>query len=149
MPITSWCPLIHEGKFYIPSNDFSCMISTDMFVDVFLPGIIEECRFLDRSIYHLDGPGALRHLDVLLDIPELDAVQWVSGAGNGGFVEWVDVYQKIQGAGKSMQVTGVRLQDLDLLFESLRPEGVWIHDVIGVNDRETAGGVIKRVTAWR
>ncbi len=54
MPITSWCPLLYEGRFYIPSNDFSCMISSKMFNEVFLPGIIEECKFYDRSIYHLD-----------------------------------------------------------------------------------------------
>ena len=70
------------------------MISTRMFEDVFLPGLVDECRFLDRSIYHLDGPGALRHLDSILAIPELDALQWVFGAGNEGFHRWVEVYRK-------------------------------------------------------
>jgi hypothetical protein len=94
MPITSWTPIIHDGRFYIPSNDFSCMISNGMFEEIFLPGIVEECRYYDRTIYHLDGPGALRHLDSILDIKELDAVQWVFGAGNEGYARWVDVYQR-------------------------------------------------------
>jgi len=88
-PITSWTPLVSDGRYYIPSNDFSIMVSKAMYDDVFLPGIRRECQFLDHSIYHLDGPGALRHLDSLLAIPELDALQWVFGAGNEGFSRWV------------------------------------------------------------
>jgi hypothetical protein len=50
-PISTWLSLIAEGKYYVPSNDFSIMISQDMFDDVFLPGIRRECQFLDRSIF--------------------------------------------------------------------------------------------------
>ena len=149
MPITSWTPLIHEGRYYIPSNDFSCMISEEMFQEVFLPGLIDECEFYERSIYHLDGPGALRHLDVLLDIPGLNAVQWVPGAGNEGFSRWIDVYKRIQTAGKGMQILGIEIDELPILFENLRPEGVYISGVSGVHDTETANEVIRRVAAWK
>jgi len=149
MPITSWLDLIYEGKYYIPSNDFSCMISPDMFNDMFLPGIIEECRFLDKSIYHLDGPGALKHLDVLLDIRELDAIQWVCGAGNEDFKRWIPIYQKIQKAGKSLQILELKISELDLMFENLNPEGVYIKGIKGVDDRETAEKVLKRIERWR
>ncbi len=73
-----------KGRFYIPSNDFSCMISTPMFEEFFLSGIQEECRFYSKCIYHLDGPGSLRNLDALLSIPEIDAVQWVPEPGTRG-----------------------------------------------------------------
>ncbi len=53
-----------------------------MFEEVFLPGIIEECSFYERTIYHLAGPGALKHLDSLLEIKELDAIQWVAWTHN-------------------------------------------------------------------
>lgn len=149
MPCTTWTPLVHHGKYYVPSNDFSCMISKKMFDDVFLPGIAEECKKLDRSIYHLDGPGALRHLDSLLEIPELDAVQWVVGAGNEGYAKWVPVYQKIQNAGKSIQLIVDYLDDLPLIFETLRPEGVWFSNIAGIDSEETAHEVVKRITAWK
>jgi len=149
MPITSWTPLIHDGRYYIPSNDFSAMISKEMFDEVFLPGIERECCFLERSIYHLDGPGALHHLDSILAIEKLDAVQWVPGAGNQGFGRWIDVYRKIQGAGKSLQILDLRPADLPLVFENLRPEGVWISGVSGVDDRETAERVLRSVERWR
>jgi len=148
MPITSWTPLIHDGRYYIPSNDFSAMISKEMFDEAFLPGIERECCFLERSIYHLDGPGALQHLDSILAIEELDAVQWVPGAGHEGFGKWIEVYRRIQAAEKSLQILSLKLEELPLVFESLRPEGVWISGVSGVDDRETAERVIRRVERW-
>ena len=116
-PISTWVSLVCDGKFYIPSNDFSAMISKKMFDDVFLPGLVDECRFLDRSLYHVDGPNALRHLDSILGIAELDAVQWVPGAGREGFARWIPVYQKIQAAGKAMQVL-CTFAEIDLVIES-------------------------------
>lgn len=89
-----------EGRFYIPSNDFLCMISRAMFNEFFLDAIREECQFYDKSIYHLDGPMALKHLDALLSIPELNAIQWLPGTGNEGFTRWIEVYQRIQEAKK-------------------------------------------------
>jgi hypothetical protein len=147
MPITSWINLPAQGRYYIPSNDFSCMISPEMFGEFFLPGITQECCFYERSIYHLDGPGALRHLDMLLSIPELDAVQWVPGAGNEGFRRWIPVYQRIQAARKSLYLS-VDVSELESVFDSLQPEGVWFADIFGVDDEETAGRVIQRIEQW-
>lgn len=145
----SWMgSLFGEGKFYIPSNDFSCMVSKRMFDEVFLEGIAAECRFLDQSIYHLDGPGALRHLDSLLEIRELDAVQWVCGAGNEGYHRWVEVYQKIQRAGKALTLD-VAVEELPMVFETLRPEGVYFMSIGGIGDRETADEVVKRIEKWK
>ncbi len=144
----SWMgSLFGEGKFYIPSNDFSCMISTAMFEEFFLPGIAAECRFLDQSIYHLDGPGALRHLDSLLAIPELKAVQWVCGAGNEGYARWVEVYRRIQRAGKGIALY-VTLAELPMVFETLRPEGVWFAGIGGVHDPDTLDAVLRRIERW-
>ena len=124
------------------------MISKAMFDEFFLPGIADECKFYERSIYHLDGPDALRHLDSLLQIKELDAVQWVFGAGNEGYHRWVEVYQRIQRAGKGIQMM-CDVQELPLVFETLRPEGVWFSSISGVSDRETAKRVVDRITAWK
>lgn len=148
MPSSTWLPLAFDGKLYVPSNDFSCMISKDTFDDIFLPGLIEECRFFDRSIYHLDGPGALQHLDSLLEIKELNAIQWVCGSGNEGFKRWITVYMKIQQGGKALEIF-LDVSDLDLLFENLKPEGIWIGGISGVDDEETADYVLKRVGQWK
>jgi hypothetical protein len=145
-PISTWLSLISVGKFYVPSNDFSIMISKDMYDDVFLPGIRRECQFLDHSIYHLDGPGALRHLDSILDIPELDALQWVCGAGNEGYHKWVQVYQRAQAAGKGIQVV-CQMDELDQVMETLDPHGLFL-SVGGVPSREAAEGMLKAIETW-
>ncbi|MFN2228508.1 MAG: hypothetical protein ACK2VA_01950 [Anaerolineae bacterium] len=145
-PISTWTALVCERKYYVPSNDFSIMISPAMFEDVFLPGIRRECQFLDRSIYHLDGPGALRHLDAILSIPELDALQFVPGAGNEGFARWIPVYQRAQAAGKAIQVL-CRLEELDLIVNTLDPHGVFL-SVSGVPSREAAEHLLHELERW-
>ncbi len=149
VPITTWMPLVSNEKYYVVSNDFSCMVSNKMFEEFFLDGIINECRFLDKSMYHLDGQSALRHLDMLLSIKELNGVQWVPGAGNEGFERWIPVYQKIQRAGKSIFIDGIDLSNIHLLFENLRPEGVWISGLKSISSKEEADYALKRITNWK
>lgn len=145
-PISTWTTLVCDCKYYVPSNDFSIMISTEMFDDVFLPGIIRECQFLDRSIYHLDGPGALRHLDALLAIQELDALQWVFGAGNEGFRRWVDVYRRTQAAGKGIQVM-CTFDEVRQVMDTLDPRGLFL-SVSEVPSREAAEAMLADLGKW-
>jgi len=126
---TTWTPFYHDGPAYLPSCDFWCMVSPRIARDSILPDIIAEMRPLERSLFHLDGPGALPHLDQLLDLPELDGVQWVYGAGNGPASRWIDTYRRIQAAGKCMQINAEDGRDALRVLEQLQPEGVWL--VIG------------------
>jgi hypothetical protein len=148
MPSTTWCNATCRGKFHVPSNDFSCMISGKMFEKIFLPGIVEECRHMDRCIYHLDGPQALRYLDTLLDIPEIHAIQWVPGAGQEYWADWIDVYQRIQHRDKALQLLSIPAADLPKLFDALRPEGVWISSVSGITNQTEADAALKAISAW-
>ncbi|HOD48597.1 MAG TPA: hypothetical protein PLM14_00075 [Candidatus Hydrogenedentes bacterium] len=145
-PITSWPGIVSSKRWMVPSNDFSCMISKEMFDEFFLPGIREECRHLEASVYHLDGPAALRHLDSLLEIPELDMLQWVYGAGNGRASDWVPVYQRCQAAKKGIQLF-IEPDELPVIIENLRPYGVWMG--VSVPDRDAAEVVLKTVEKWR
>ncbi len=147
LPVTSWLTLLHDGRYYIPSNDFSIMLSQQMFNEVFLPGIQRECQYYERSIYHLDGPGALRHLDALLAIPELNAIQYVYGAGNEGIHRWMGVYQKVQKAGKGIMVI-CRLDEVPLVIQNLEPRRLFL-SVEGVPDRESAQALIRELGRWR
>jgi len=124
-PCTNWTPVLHSKRMYTTSCDFICMISPAMFREAILPSIVAEMRYLDRNIFHLDSPGALRHLDALLAQGELDAVQWVAGAGQGPAARWIGVYRRIQAAGKAIQLLGDDLADCKAVAEHLRPEGVW------------------------
>jgi hypothetical protein len=145
-PITNWTGIISTRRHAVPSNDFSCMISKAMFDDMFLPGIVEECRHMEANIYHLDGPNALRHLDSLLSIRELNAIQWVYGAGNGPASRWMHVYKKCQAAGKGLQI-GIALDEVDTFIRELRPEGLFI-SLDGTYTRDGALAAIEKIAKW-
>jgi hypothetical protein len=123
---TTWLPMIHDGPAYVPSCDFWIMVSPAMAEEMMIPDILTEMAPLQRSIFHLDGPKALLHLDLLLDLPQLNAVQWVYGAGAGPAARWVEVYQRIQAAGKSLQLIAHDAADALAVTEQLDLEGVWI-----------------------
>jgi hypothetical protein len=141
----SWLPLYTVGRYYIPSCDFSCMVSEAMFREFFLPEIVEEIEWLDRSIYHLDGPGALRLLDLFLEIEKLGAIQWVWGAGQEPASRWMDVFKRIQAAGKGMHI-GIMPQELDIFMEELEPEGVMLSTWAG--SVEEAEAMIAKAARW-
>ena len=146
MPSTTWLPATCRGRYHVPSNDFSCMISNRMYEEVFLPGLVRECRHMDRNIYHLDGPQALRYLDTLLALPEIHAIQWVPGAGHDHWSDWVSVYQRIQAAHKAFCLS-VPVEELDDVVSVLRPEGAWLM-VGGIVDRVMADEALRRVSRW-
>ena len=101
---TCWATMLSQKPYFVLQNDFSAMISAEMYDEFYLPVLQKECQMIDRTIYHLDGPGAVRHLDSILTVPDLDGVQWINGAGAPGLDQWPDIYRKIHEAGKLCQV---------------------------------------------
>ena len=121
-----WMPAWAPGKTFPLQGDFTCMISTDMFEKIVLPDLQAYCRWLDYPIYHLDGPAALKHLDLLLSIPELRAIQWTAGAGQPPLPHWIPMLQRVQQAGKGLFLYGSPAE-LDPVMTGLRPQGVIFH----------------------
>jgi len=110
--------IIGKGKTSILQSDISCMMSVEMFNEFELPFLRKQCENLDNVIYHLDGPGALRHLDSILSIDRINAVQWVPGAGNPGNGDacWDYLYDKIVQKGKGLYVF-LRSDEIDAFLE--------------------------------
>jgi hypothetical protein len=95
-----WSPCWFPARGYILQSDFSYMISPRMFERFVLPSLTSWCDALDYAFYHLDGPGQVKHLDMLLSIPRLRGIQWVPGEGNPSAQEWLPLLQRIRAAGK-------------------------------------------------
>jgi hypothetical protein len=144
---SAWLPMYcTDGRYYIPSCDFSIMVSKDMYREFFLPELLAEIAWLDRTVYHLDGPGALRHLDTLLDIGRLDAIQFVYGDGAKPASRWMHVFQRIQDGGKNLHIT-VEPWEVDTFMENLRPEGVMLQ--MEATSVEEADAVLKKIARWK
>lgn len=142
---TTWFPLYARGRFYVPSCDFAGLVSPALFRQFFLREIVEEVEWLDHSIFHLDGPSALVHLDAILEIPKLDAVQFVCGAGDGPSSRWMDVYRRILAAGKGVHVT-IEPWELETFLAELPPEGVLL--CTHVPTPADGSAMIARVERW-
>jgi hypothetical protein len=116
-----WAP----GRFYFPMCDFSYMISTKMFTDLFLPSIEMQVNYLDYSLYHLDGVGAFKHIDVILGLPKLNGVQVVPGDGKPNALYYMDLLKKIQRAGKNLWIS-LPPEDVERALENLSAKGLFI-----------------------
>ena len=103
---THWSGLASREPSYIPQCNFCYMIGNPMFREFVLPTLRRDVERLAHSIYHLDGVGELRHLDDVLALEALEAVQWVPGDGQPGAGHWIDVYRRIAAAGKGMWIVG-------------------------------------------
>ena len=119
---SSWAP----GKMSKLQSDISTMISVDDYRRFVQPFIREQCQKIDYTLYHLDGVGAMHHLDALLEIKELNAIQWTPGVGEpqGGSSKWYDLYKKILAGGKSIMACWVTLDELKPLLDNIGGDGV-------------------------
>ena len=125
--------------------DFSCMISPEMFGEFVAPALAAQCQWLDYSLYHLDGTTAVQHLDALLKIDALDAIQWTPQAGKPGTgsPEWYGLYRRIKAGGKSVQALGVAPEELVPLLDAVGPEGLFVS--VQAPDEAAARELLKKV----
>jgi len=123
-------PAYSRGRFFPLQDDFSGLVSPKMFREFFLEEQERLSRFLDNSIFHLDGPLALRNLDALLQIDSLNGIQWVPGAGSKRMSEWIDVCTKVLNAGKCLQIN-CEPDEVEFLLSKLGHGGLFLSTYCG------------------
>ena len=120
------------GKTAKVQCDTSAMFSPRMFSRFVVPALTAQCEWLDHAMFHLDGPDCIRHLDLLLEIEPLDAIEWTPGpqVPQGGDPEWYPMYQKILDAGKSVQAIGVNVEQVQPLLDAVGGKGMYIQTAV-------------------
>ena len=117
----NWWPIWCPERLRIIQSDVSCMISSEMFESFIVPEIQALGEDVDHLFYHLDGPDAIRHLEMICSVPKIKAIQWVPGAGNPGHGScWMDLFKKVQSLGKAIWVHS-GLDQLETYFQELDP----------------------------
>lgn len=142
---SSWAP----GKMSKLQSDISTMISQDDYRRFVQPFIREQCQKIDYTLYHLDGVGAMHHLPALLEIEELNAIQWTPGVGEpqGGSPKWYDLYKKILAGGKSVMACWVTLDELNPLLDHIGADGVHLEmDFHNEKEVEQAMRIVEEYT---
>lgn len=117
------------GKVTKLQCDLSTMISEDDYRLFVQPFIREQAQHMDYTLYHLDGVGAMRHLPALLEIEEINAIQWTPGVGEpqGGDPKWYDLYKQIIDGGKSVEANWVELDEIAPLLDAVGTNGIQIN----------------------
>lgn len=133
--------------------DAGAMISREMFDDFAAPELRRQSSRIDHVMFHLDGTQAIQHLDTLLQIDEIDAIEYTAQAGieSGGHARWWPLYRRIIEAGKSVQALDVRPDEVAPLLNAIGTKGVYLH-VTGARtaaDLEDLERIVQRYRAVR
>ena len=141
----TWMGIPSPGKMHIPSCDFTAMTAAADFCEFYLPSLLAEVAHTTHNVFHLDGKGMFRHLDRILEIPQIHAIQWVQGVGNDlPILQWLPVIKKIQAAGKGV-VVDLQLDELEPLMGALKPDGLYL--CLAAPEAVQAE-VLKRLEKW-
>lgn len=137
------------GKVAKVQCDTSAMFSPRMFDRFVVPALTEQCAWLDYAMFHLDGHQCIPHLDLLLDIEPLQAIEWTPDpqVPTGGSPEWYPMYRKILEAGKSVQAIQVKPEEVLPLLDAVGGKGMYIMTTF--EDRAQAETMIEAVEPYR
>ncbi len=125
-PSVSWMGIPTEEPMHIPSCDFASLLSPAQFERFCLPYIEREAMQARYNVFHLDGRGVARHIDAILSLPRIQAIQLVQGvAEDEPILQWTPLIRKIQDAGRSV-VVGIRLDELDNFMDAVPPKGIFL-----------------------
>jgi len=123
-----------------------------MFIDLVVPEINNICDGLVNSIFHLDGPDAMKHARGVAKIKKLNALQWTPGAGqpDGGCEKWFNMYDILVDAGKNLWLAITDGGPDELAESAVRlvkrygPDRLYLHFPI-FESKEKAEALIKKV----
>ena len=135
---SGWMPTVSDKPWYPIQCDLSVMISPKMFEKFILPSLDKVSTAVGQTIYHLDGPGEIQHLDMLLSLKHINAIQWVplpnpmaeaTGAVHQDYADEMslDIYRRTLKAGKKIFLSYVHPSQVKTIFEAVGSDGVYIN----------------------
>jgi hypothetical protein len=141
----TWMNLPSFETFNVLACDFATNIGTEHFDEFCMPVIRREAQMFTHNVFHTDGPGVARHIDSILTLPNLAAVQWVQGYGaDQPIMQWVPLIRKIQQAGKSV-IVDLQLDEMEEFMAAVDPTGIMLWVPAQPKDQ---AAVLDRVRRW-
>lgn len=142
----SWMGIPSYGRMHIPSCDFSTMISPAFFREFGLPILESEVKTMTHNIFHMDGRGVARHVDMILSVPEVHAIQWVQGVGDDlPIMQWVPFIKDLQARGMPV-IVDLDKGELDEFMEVMNPKGLFMWTATDNVEEEIE--ILKRIKQW-
>ena len=146
--VLPWMSLWAPGRIDQLANDFSNILSPQMFKDICLLDIETMGAWTEYGMYHLDGQKCIRnHLDTLLGIDCIKAIEFTPGAGSPPTLteEYIPKYRKILESGKRLYLLA-EPDEVKPLCELLPSKGLFL--CTWANSREEADDMLKNMYDW-
>jgi hypothetical protein len=78
---------------------------------------------MTHNIFHVDGKRVARNIDMILDVPEVQAIQWVQGVGDDlPIMQWTPFIKEIQS--RAPVIVDLNKNELDAFMDEMSPEGI-------------------------
>ncbi len=141
----SWMGIPSFGRMHIPSCDFSSLISRRHFEEFCLPVLQREVRTMTHNVFHVDGKGVAKHLDAILTVPEVHAIQWVQGVGDDNpIMQWVPLIKQIQS--HAPVIVDLKKTELEPFMAEVKPEGIFLW--VATDNEEEELHLLSLVEHW-
>jgi len=146
-PSVSWMGIPSFGRMHIPSCDFSTLISPQFYNRFGLPILEKEVTTMTHNVFHVDGRGVAKHLDTILSVPEVHAIQWVQGVGDDyPIMQWVPFIKGLQ-AKDIPVIVDLSKEDLNDFIRAMDPKGLFLW--VATENEEEEIEILKHVEKWK
>ena len=146
-PSVTWMNLpVPEGRMCVLQNDFSFMISPELFNKYALPSLQDEIKTMTHNVFHIDGKGVANHTDTILNAG-IKAIQWVQGVGDDyPVMQHIPYIKYLQAQGASV-IVDLDLVDLDTFMNEVTPKGIFLW--VGTSNSDQEEATLKKLLRWK
>jgi len=142
----SWMGIPSFERMHIPSCDFSTLISPKFFNEFGLPILQREVQSMTHNIFHVDGQGVSRHLEAILSVPQVHALQWVQGVGDDlPIMQWVPFLKELQERSVPI-IVDLNKKELGDFMIAMKPQGLFLW--METENREEELDILRLMAKW-
>jgi len=146
LPSVSWMGIPSFGRMHIPSCDFSTLISPAFFDRFGLPILQREVKTMTHNIFHVDGKGVKKHLNSIMGVEQVHALQWVQGVGDDyPIMQWIPFLQELQQR-KVPVVVDLSKAELEKFIDVMDPQGLFLW--IATENEEEEIAILRLIEKW-
>ena len=135
----NWLPMWGPRRVKLVQDDTMILFSPEMYQDIFGTSIKKLLAVADNTIFHFHD-GAVHHLNWLIQLSELDAIQFGHDPSCKALTNQIETIKTIQQAGKGVFISVVEPEDVKSLIMNLNPRGLLL--LVHCKDTEQSKQII-------
>jgi hypothetical protein len=141
----NWMPVWADGPMGTVQDDIAILFSPQLYADVFLPAVRVIAGNTERTVLHWHD-GCSPHLDNILELKELDVIQYGHDPNTGDYRDKLADMKKIQKAGKHLFIGCITPDEAKYFLQNLDPRGLLM--IINTRDDQQSRQVLDALPQW-